>query len=98
MKKGIFWIVALAVLALLQSGLQGYIGAYYYQIVIFVGINIILAVSLNLINGTTGQFSIGHAGFYAVGAYTSASLVYYGESSIRGVLSFLPRMGQSIVL
>ena len=45
---------------------------------ILVGINIILAVSLNLINGFTGQFSIGHAGFYAVGAYTSASLVFYG--------------------
>ena len=35
-----------------------------------VGINIILAVSLNLINGYTGQFSLGHAGFMAVGAYT----------------------------
>ena len=36
------------------------------------GINVILAVSLNLINGFTGQFSIGHAGFMAVGAYGSA--------------------------
>ena len=51
---------------------------YNYQIMILVGINIILAVSLNLINGITGQFSIGHAGFFAVGAYTSASLSYYG--------------------
>ena len=34
-----------------------------------IGINIILAVSLNLINGYTGQFSLGHAGFMAVGAY-----------------------------
>ncbi|MBU6303289.1 MAG: branched-chain amino acid ABC transporter permease [Verrucomicrobia bacterium] len=43
-----------------------------------VGINIILAVSLNLINGYTGQFSLGHAGFMAVGAYTAAkfSLVF----------------------
>ncbi len=40
--------------------------------VIMILINIILAVSLNLINGFTGQFSIGHAGFMAVGAYTSA--------------------------
>jgi branched-chain amino acid transport system permease protein len=98
MKKAIFWIVALAVLALLQSGLQGYIGAYYYQIVIFVGINIILAVSLNLINGTTGQFSIGHAGFYAVGAYTSASLLYYGQSTFRSWISFLPTSAQDVVL
>ena len=36
------------------------------------GINVILAVSLNLVNGFTGQFSIGHAGFMAVGAYASA--------------------------
>ena len=71
----------------LQTQLSGWIGAYYYKIVILTGINIILAVSLNLINGITGQFSIGHAGFYAVGAYTSASLVTYGESSIRGMVS-----------
>src|SRR6187549_2820271 len=98
MKKAIFWVVALSVLALLQSGIQGVIGAYYYQIVIFVGINIILAVSLNLINGITGQFSIGHAGFYAVGAYTSATLVTYGESSMRAMVAFLPRIGQDAVL
>ncbi len=65
---------------------------------ILAGINIILAVSLNLINGITGQFSIGHAGFYAVGAYTSASLVTYGGSSIRGMVPFLPRLGQDAVL
>ena len=92
MKKAIFWLVALAVLAVLQSVLQGFIGAYNYQIVILVGINIILAVSLNLINGTTGQFSIGHAGFYAVGAYTSASLLYYGQSTFRGWMAFLPQL------
>jgi branched-chain amino acid transport system permease protein len=42
------------------------------QIVKFAGINIIMTVSLNIINGFTGQFSIGHAGFMAVGAYSSA--------------------------
>ncbi|WP_040950489.1 branched-chain amino acid ABC transporter permease [Gorillibacterium massiliense] len=39
-----------------------------------IAINTILAVSLNLINGFTGQFSLGHAGFMSVGAYTSAVL------------------------
>lgn len=39
---------------------------------ILICINIILAVSLNLINGYTGQFSLGHAGFMSIGAYTSA--------------------------
>lgn len=45
---------------------------YYLDIMLNVGINIILAVSLNLVNGYTGQFSLGHAGFMAVGAYGSA--------------------------
>src|SRR5882724_4746015 len=98
MKKWGFWLAAVAVLAGMEAGLRGLIGAYYYQIVIYVGINIILAVSLNLINGTTGQFSIGHAGFYAVGAYTSASLLYYGQSTLRGWISFLPHAAQDVVL
>jgi branched-chain amino acid transport system permease protein len=41
---------------------------------IYVMINMMLAMSLNLVNGYTGQFSLGHAGFMAVGAYTSAYL------------------------
>jgi branched-chain amino acid transport system permease protein len=98
MKKAAFWIVAILVLAGLQTQLAVWIGAYYYGILVLAGINIILAASLNLINGVTGQFSIGHAGFYAVGAYTSASLVHFGESSIRGMVSFLPRLGQDTVL
>jgi len=98
MKRAVFWIVAILVLVGLQLQMSNWIGAYYYKIVILAGINIILAVSLNLINGITGQFSIGHAGFYAVGAYASASLVTYGEASIRGMVAFLPRVGQDAVL
>jgi branched-chain amino acid transport system permease protein len=45
---------------------------YYFQVLMLIGINVVLAVSLNLVNGFTGQFSIGHAGFMAVGAYASA--------------------------
>jgi branched-chain amino acid transport system permease protein len=45
---------------------------YWETNVVLILINIIMSVSLNLINGLTGQFSIGHAGFMAVGAYTSA--------------------------
>ena len=50
---------------------------YAFRILMLMGINTILAVSLNLVNGFAGQFSIGHAGFMAVGAYTSAALTYY---------------------
>jgi branched-chain amino acid transport system permease protein len=52
--------------------LRASISPYYFQIIIYIGINVILASSLNLINGFAGQFSLGHAGFMALGAYTSA--------------------------
>jgi branched-chain amino acid transport system permease protein len=45
------------------------VGPYHARILILIGINISLAVSLQLINGVSGQFSLGHAGFMAVGAY-----------------------------
>src|SRR4030095_831319 len=98
MKKWVFWLVAVAVLAGMEAGLRGLIGAYNYQILVLVGINIILAVSLNLINGFTGQFSIGHAGFYAVGAYTSAAVVVYAGPGIRTAIAFMPPAAQNIVL
>jgi branched-chain amino acid transport system permease protein len=51
--------------------------AYYNRIIIMIGINITLAVSLNIINGHAGQFSLGHAGFMAVGAYFSSFLTFF---------------------
>jgi branched-chain amino acid transport system permease protein len=57
---------------------------YVIRILLFCGINAILAVGLNLINGTTGQFSIGHAGFMAVGAYTAAWTVMQLELWLYG--------------
>ena len=45
-----------------------FLDLYLQLILIYVGINIILTVSLNLINGYMGEFSVGHAGFMAVGA------------------------------
>ena len=57
------------------------INPYYARIVKLIGINITLAVSLNLINGLAGQFSIGHAGFMAVGGYAATYLtVYHGRA------------------
>jgi branched-chain amino acid transport system permease protein len=51
------------------------INPYIQLILMYVGINIILATSLNLVNGYMGEFSVGHAGFMAVGAYISALLM-----------------------
>lgn len=52
----------------------GILNSYWYQILQLACINGIVAMSLNLINGMTGQFSLGQAGFMSVGAYTSAML------------------------
>ncbi|MDR3230535.1 MAG: branched-chain amino acid ABC transporter permease [Synergistaceae bacterium] len=51
-----------------------YLKAYYLQVLMFGLINCMVTMGLNLINGVTGQFSIGQAGFVAVGAYTSAAI------------------------
>ena len=45
---------------------------YVQLVLMYIGINIILAVSLNLVNGYMGEFSVGHAGFMAVGAYLAS--------------------------
>jgi branched-chain amino acid transport system permease protein len=65
-------LLATVVLCFLISLVEKYIQQYWLFVSYDIGINIILAVSLNLINGYTGQFSLGHAGFMAVGAYTAA--------------------------
>src|SRR3569832_398110 len=76
----IFALIVIAVLFGLDFVFQwGVINPYYTRILMLCGISITLAVSLNLINGFTGQFSIGHAGFMAIGAYSSAYFsVNYG--------------------
>ena len=54
----------------------GLISPYYYSVMILLLINVILSVSLMLLNGLTGLFTMGHAGFMAIGAYCSASDSY----------------------
>jgi branched-chain amino acid transport system permease protein len=53
---------------------QDFVSPGWTIVLISAGINVILAVSLNVVNGFTGQFSLGHAGFAAVGAYTAAKI------------------------
>src|SRR5690554_734120 len=52
----------------------GVVDSYIFLNLVSIGINIILAVSLNLITGFTGQFSLGHAAFMSIGAYASGIL------------------------
>jgi len=75
LRKQDFMLLGLCVVifAIVQACISlEFIGPYWETNIVLILINIILSVSLNLINGYTGQFSIGHAGFLAVGAYTGA--------------------------
>jgi branched-chain amino acid transport system permease protein len=67
-------LVLLAVLVVvgIVSAFSRHYDPYFLDIALTCGINVTLAVSLNLINGYTGQFSLGHAGFMGVGAYVAA--------------------------
>jgi len=72
------WVlpVLLAVGFLLSFAIPqfGLLDLYVQLIIMYVGINIILTTSLNLVNGYMGEFSLGHAGFMAVGAYIASVL------------------------
>lgn len=66
--------------------------AFIQFILVLILVNMILGMSLNLVNGFTGQFSLGHAGFMAVGAYTSAYLaesLYRTMGPIEGASQFI---------
>jgi branched-chain amino acid transport system permease protein len=81
-----WWLRDLILFVLYVAALYGawvgleYAAAYYpvlrypSRILLLIGINVTLSVSLNIINGHAGQFSLGHAGFMAVGSYTAAFL------------------------
>lgn len=68
--------IVLAGLCLLLVGLSqfGVLDQYSETVLMFIGINIIFAASLNIVNGYMGEFSCGHAGFMCVGAYVSSLL------------------------
>ncbi len=68
------WLLVLAVAFAVSAVGANWLDAYMQQILFYIAINIMLATSLNLVNGFCGQFSLGHAGFMAVGGYTSALL------------------------
>jgi branched-chain amino acid transport system permease protein len=73
---------AILVLVLADLALPHLLNTYYLTILARILIAVLAAVSLQLVNGFTGQFSIGHAGFMAVGAYTGAALSVYGSAPL----------------
>jgi len=75
------WMGALTLVWVFHFFVANEIDPYYFAIIIYAGVNIILAVSLNLVNGFTGQFSMGHAGFMSVGGYVAAYLTTTCETT-----------------
>lgn len=90
----ITFVISIAAIILLSFPVAG-LDNYDRQIVIFIGINMVLASSLNLINGFTGQFSLGHAGFMAIGAYASAAATKLVVPKLMGAVP--EGMGQEFI-
>src|SRR5262245_40056903 len=81
-------IVAAFLLHRFFATFAGESGPFYAKVLLDIGIGIILAVSLNIVNGFTGQFSIGHAGFMLTGGYVAAAITFYGTILIWGDKQF----------
>jgi len=92
------FVAAVPILWLIQSAFAGQPDwEYAFQNINHIGIAIILAVSLNLVNGLTGQFSIGHAGFMAVGGYVTALLLINGPQNDPYRIFFIASLGTGAV-
>jgi len=78
------------------SHFSGAIDPYHLDVLTGVGINVLLAVSLNLVNGFTGQFSLGHAGFMSVGAYLSAAVSLFLAPQLFGDLASAGALQQGL--
>lgn len=80
-------IVLLLFVVAIGGSWLGVFNEYWQLVLLFMGINIILTVSLNLINGHMGEFSVGHAGFMAVGAYVAGILTVwlFAEDKVFGL-------------
>ena len=89
MQKHTFSIgIFLLCVALVLTSQFGLLDNYVITVLMFVGINIIMSTSLNLVNGNMGEFSCGHAAFMCVGAYVS---------SILSVLCFGTKLGAALL-
>lgn len=68
------------------------VSLYILTVLMFMGVNIILSTSLNLVNGYMGEFSCGHAGFMCVGAYVSSILgvVLFSKDKVFGAAQLSP--------
>jgi len=76
------------------------VNAYFQLILLFALVNCLMSMSLNLVNGYTGQFSLGHAGFMALGAYFAAYANTHWNflpASLQAVEFFIYALGAGLV-
>lgn len=78
------WLVCFAAALAVHFGLPHVIDDYWVNVLRRAGVFVIAAVSLNIVNGYAGQFSMGHAGFMALGGYCAAAVTYYGSLYFHG--------------
>lgn len=78
------FLAAIPIAVFIDAVLGPALGATWTKILLDIGIAIVLAGSLNIVNGYAGQFSIGHAGFMLAGGYAAAWLTFYGGVHLFG--------------
>src|SRR5581483_6328044 len=93
--NGLVLLVALVVFVAITSQITN---DYYVKILMLIGMNIILAVSLQLTSGFTGVFSLGQIGFMAIGAYASSLLTIPPTAKPHALLPGLPPFVASLDL
>jgi branched-chain amino acid transport system permease protein len=78
------WVACVLVALTVHFLAPHLVNDYWVNVLRRVGVFIVAAVSLNIVNGFTGQFSMGHAGFMALGGYIAAGVTYYGALYFHG--------------
>jgi branched-chain amino acid transport system permease protein len=92
------WFVCLAIALALHHVAPLIVNDYWVNVLRRIGVFVIAAVSLNIVNGITGQFSMGHAGFMAIGSYVGASVTYYGSLLLHGSVGAPEFVSQGVLL
>ncbi|KPJ84853.1 MAG: hypothetical protein AMS17_15395 [Spirochaetes bacterium DG_61] len=92
LNRPLTFLLAVPVLFLLLWLAKATLSQYVILIITFIGIYIVASVSLNITNGYAGLFSLGHAGFMAIGAYTSTLLTFPVKLREVFALAYLPPM------
>ncbi len=92
------WIACVLVALAVHYASPMVVNDYWVNVLRRVGVFIVAAVSLNIVNGFTGQFSMGHAGFMALGGYIAAGVTYYGSLYFHGSVNDAAFAAQGVTL